>query len=439
MRKLLNNVVLNELISLENNRSVLNRSSLSDHGIWPSPTQSPVHKSLMEDPEKEERNANQGASDISTHSFKSTPRRNIVNDDCIPSIISSGHYEQQQNDPQSMESDHDKNLNDSASINKLENFIDNKSKELKASSSSLKYIYEQDPNMHLLYERLYQEQKVQIKTIQDLYSNTVQSLKEEILFLRNELQTRNNLIETVMNNPKNDKQEKQNTEHNVRKTYPYNHENVKVIGNQKQTIAKEKGRITNVLCTEKDKCGNGNNSINSSKVLGDTHHMEPKKYYYEFIGDSHLNNIFENGLRTKDRKVNIKRWQGGHSVDMLDILKPLMRKKPDDIIVHFGCNDITNNINYLANVKKMSKMVKADVRDTKLTFSSIIIRKDRKDIKDTTIRDINANLKNYCHQNDLGYIDNSNIDESHLGKLKLHLSKRGSSLLAKNIRDHMNQ
>ena len=80
--------------------------------------------------------------------------------------------------------------------------------------------------------------------------------------------------------------------------------------------------------------------------------MEPKKYYYELIGDSHLNNIFENGLRTKDRKVNIKRWQGGQSVDMLDILKPLMRKKPDEIIVHVGCNDITNNINYLANVKK---------------------------------------------------------------------------------------
>ena len=113
-----------------------------------------------------------------------------------------------------MESDHDKNLNDSASINKLENFIDNKSKELKASSSSssLKYIHEQDPNMHLLYERLYQEQKVQIKTIQDLYRNTVQSLKEEILFLRNELQTRNNLIETVMNNSRNDKQGKQNTD-----------------------------------------------------------------------------------------------------------------------------------------------------------------------------------------------------------------------------------
>ena len=103
-----------------------------------------------------------------------------------------------------------------------------------------------------------------------------------------------------MDNSRNDKQGKQNTEPNVRKTYPYNHEHVKVIGNQKQPIAKEKGRITNVLCTEKDKYGNGNNTINSSQVLGDTHHMEPKKYYYELIGDSHLNNIFENGLRTKD-------------------------------------------------------------------------------------------------------------------------------------------
>ena len=72
--KTINNGMLNELISLGNNRSVLKRSSSSDHGIWPSQTHSPVHESLMEDPENEERNANQGASNISTHSFKSTPR-----------------------------------------------------------------------------------------------------------------------------------------------------------------------------------------------------------------------------------------------------------------------------------------------------------------------------------------------------------------------------
>ena len=82
--------------------------------------------------------------------------------------------------------------------------------------------------------------------------------------------------------------------------------------------------------------------------------------------------------------------------------------------------------------------MKDDTLETKLSFSSILIRMDDKDIKEHTIREINSNLKNYCQQNNLGFIENFNFDESFLGKQKLHLNKRGSSLLAQNIRDHMN-
>ena len=37
---------------------LINRSSISDHSIWPSPTQSPVHKSQMEISEKEKEKCN---------------------------------------------------------------------------------------------------------------------------------------------------------------------------------------------------------------------------------------------------------------------------------------------------------------------------------------------------------------------------------------------
>ena len=84
---------------------------------------------------------------------------------------------------------------------------------------------------------------------------------------------------------------------------------------------------------------------------------------------------------------------------MLDITKPLIRKKPDEIIVYVGCKDITNNINLVTNVKKVNKMMKDDTPETKLSFSSTLIRKDKKDIKEHTIREINSHLKNYCQQN----------------------------------------
>ena len=122
----------------------------ADSSIWPSPTQSPVHKSQIEVPEKENDNINQETLEI-------------VNDDLENKLDNFGN------------------------ITNLETFIDNKSEELKDSRLSF---YEKDLNMHVLYKRLYQEQKMHINTIEELYNKTVQSLKEDILFLRNEVQKR---------------------------------------------------------------------------------------------------------------------------------------------------------------------------------------------------------------------------------------------------------
>ena len=111
---------------------------------------------------------------------------------------------------------------------------------------------------------------------------------------------------------------------------------------------------------------------------------------------------------------------------MLDLIKPVIRKKPSEIIIHTGCNDLTNNINPLTNIKKIVKLVKDGSPDIKLTFSSIMTRKDAKHVTEKVIVDCNNHLKNYCQQNNLGFIDNSNIDETCLGKRKLHMGKKGS-------------
>ena len=123
---------------------------------------------------------------------------------------------------------------------------------------------------------------------------------------------------------------------------------------------------------------------------------------------------------------------------MLDIIKPIIRKKPDEIIMHAGCNDLSRNVNPLTNIKKICKLVKDDAPNTKLTISNIMIRKDKKDITENSIKEVNSHLKNFCRENELGYINNDNIDASWLGKGKLHMKDKGTSLLAKNILNHMN-
>ena len=78
------------------------------------------------------------------------------------------------------------------------------------------------------------------------------------------------------------------------------------------------------------------------------------------------------------------------------------------------------------------KEVKRISPNTKIAFSSITIRKDKKGI-DKNVVETNARLKNYCSQKKLDYIENTNIKEEHLGVKKLHLNKRGNSLLATNF------
>ena len=82
------------------------------------------------------------------------------------------------------------------------------------------------------------------------------------------------------------------------------------------------------------------------------------------------------------------------------------------------------------------KDVKKSSPNTKLVFSSILIRKDKKDIS-KKVTDINSRLKNYCQQKHLDFIDNSNILEEHLGNRKLHLNKRGNSVLANNFMKYL--
>ena len=68
-----------------------------------------------------------------------------------------------------------------------------------------------------------------------------------------------------------------------------------------------------------------------------------------------------------------------------------------------------------------------DSPSTQLASSSIIVRKDKKNLKKKT----NARLNNYCSQKGLGYIENNGIKEVHLGKKRLYLNKNGNSALAK--------
>ena len=136
-------------------------------------------------------------------------------------------------------------------------------------------------------------------------------------------------------------------------------------------------------------------------------------------------NISEKGL-SKTRKVRVINFPGGTSENITDQLNDLIKGKPDNLIAHLGTNDIANNVNLLKNMKKIFRKISKDSPSTQLAFSSIIVRKDKKNLEKNVI-ETNAHLNYCCSQKGLGYIENNGIKEVRLGKKRLHLNKRGNS------------
>ena len=177
--------------------------------------------------------------------------------------------------------------------------------------------------------------------------------------------------------------------------------------------------LSDTFNSDRSLCDN-NSSEESSDNKTDKRNDQQKKKVV-ITGDSMLNGLHEKGLSMK-HNVKVENYPGGTSETILDNIGDIVKNKPECLIIHAGTNDLTNGISLLNQVKKIVKQMKKVSQNTKIVFSSIAIRKDRKNI-DKKVAEVNSHLKNYCNQKNIEYIDNSNIKEDHLGVKKLHLNR----------------
>ena len=54
-------------------------------------------------------------------------------------------------------------------------------------------------------------------------------------------------------------------------------------------------------------------------------------------------------------------FPGGTSEKILKKVDDIIKEKPDDLIVHAGTNDITNNVNLSTNVKKIFNKISKEL------------------------------------------------------------------------------
>ena len=159
----------------------------------------------------------------------------------------------------------------------------------------------------------------------------------------------------------------------------------------------------------------------------------PTKNSVIIVGDSIVKHLTGPGI-SKKNNIKIKKNLGATTEDIIDYIKPSIRKKPDFLLVHSGTNDLTNGINTMTKIRKVVAPVEEmdNERKIKLGFSSIICRED----VDKTDEIIAANdrLQKYCLSKGLLFVDNSNIDASCLNRGRLHLNRQITSILADNFR-----
>lgn len=138
--------------------------------------------------------------------------------------------------------------------------------------------------------------------------------------------------------------------------------------------------------------------------------------------------------KSANQNVGVKSFAGASVGDMSDYIKPVLRRKPDNIVLHVGTNDTTNRKapEIMNDIDKLCQEIKEAAPDVEIIISGLINREDNRKAKQT-VNEVNKLLGNYCTATNLGFITHDNITSTSLNRSNLHLNRYGSSIFARNI------
>ena len=122
-------------------------------------------------------------------------------------------------------------------------------------------------------------------------------------------------------------------------------------------------------------------------------------------------------------------------LNMTDFIKPILRKKPEKVILHIGTNNLRKDDgkSVADGIINLAQSIQRQCPDIEIVVSGIITRSD--DVSASSkVREANELVKTMCNQNDWNFIPNTNIKSKHLNARGLHLNRSGSLLLQNNFK-----
>ena len=327
-------------------------------------------------------------------------------------------------------------------------------------------------------------------------NNLVSNLKDEIKFLKNELASKNKIIEILHENSiRYNATSTQNFKNSYkfqtsRKSSDMNNKSKKAnefvlpIHNKYQCLettenqsnGENRDKITNQINDDEE---NGelvptqplSNSFLQSEVrkrpsIVINHHEENQqefrknktksKIYSEAISSEKnetkkktiiFTDSIPKGIRMKEFNHFIKNgtaqmkcFPGATSKDLTYYVTPTLENSSfDQALIHVGINDFLNcdtplYQTFLQNVLTIAQKCK-DSGVNEIIISSLVVTEK---ISLRIIIEANESLRNFCKQNGFNFIDNSNIPSNKLYRDKLHLIESGKDMLANNFIDGIN-
>ena len=156
------------------------------------------------------------------------------------------------------------------------------------------------------------------------------------------------------------------------------------------------------------------------------------------VGDSMLNELDERKMKKGNGNVKVRAHPGAIATNMLDYLKPISRKQPSHLKLHAGTNNIKSQtpVEILGNFERVKDMIANNSPETRLVISSLLLRNDNIELN-SKIRSLNESLRKFCVDNDMTYVDNTNIGVEALQKGGLHLNRTGTIHLGMNFKQCM--
>ena len=154
----------------------------------------------------------------------------------------------------------------------------------------------------------------------------------------------------------------------------------------------------------------------------------------EIIGDSIIKDVRGykiNAACENQEQIFVKSFSGATTDCMNSHACPTTKRNPKRNILHCGTNDLrsqTSAVNIAEEIIELAKAMKTE--GSAVFVSGLVARGDRSNAK---VCEVNRFLTRRSQEEDLKFIDNSNITPDHVNRSLLHLNPEGTRLLANNF------